>query len=709
MSHSFTIYSRKLCLSASVLAIMAAVPASAQTTVLTSSSANYDLLTHAGTDQYVEVSSGTNAYLIRGGSYGYSDSGTPVATTGGVDILYTIGGGWQNGIASTGSGAGSSDLSWFYVPSNAPAIKVDSGATLTVAGTEVTGSSENFYFFSMFQGGGGEVRFGEGRWTLWGANSFTDLTLQNNATARFGGSYTAWGCCGNGTSGSNTVSGWLAGASTSTLQVDGGSLIMNGVNTAAHAFTGTVNVNSGGTFTVGDSSHTSAVFGDPAGRTAQINVNGTGILTGYGTIYGNVTSGGVIRPGGTSGVNGGLTINGNLTLTDNSILRASMSPTGVNGLTVNGNMVAAGEMDIDITSGSYGNGVYPILVVNGGSITGTFTRVLTTGSTGDVIVGVKQSSGGYTIVTEEGSSPQVYGHVLYANRLALTNFVGSLYDAMAMTPSSGAMIDTWGTVNGGIVNLGRDGLGFNEKSYGLSVGGMHRFAQHGGVVGAAFSYRHGSMSVKDSTATASTNGYDFGIYGGAEVNQVRFDGTAFYSINTVDASRPMGSSYGTSKSSGDGYSYGVSGEISRNVFGGLLTPYVRGLYARVHLAAVAETGSLQFDLKHDGMNANTFVTDLGLRVHLLRPQGDQRFRIDANLAWRYDLSDPGETAVVGFANFTGGDNTFFWKGDSKHALVVGLDGTGRVADGLEVYGRLNGILTSYRRAGELSLGVKYKF
>jgi len=695
--------------SVSALAIMAAAPASAQTTVLTSSSSNYDLLTHAGTDQYVEVSSGTNAYLIRGDSYGYSNSGNPVAATGGVDVLYTIGGGWQNGIGSAGSGDGSSDLSWFYVPSNAPAIKVDSGATLTVAGKEVTGSDEQFYFYSMFKGNGGDVSFGEGKWTLWGSNNFTDLTLLNNARLRFGGIYEPWGCCGGGTSGSNTVSGWLAGASTSILQVDGGSLTMNGVNTAAHTYIGTVNVNSGGTFTVGDSSHMSTVFGDPVGKTAQINVNGTGILSGYGTIYGNVTNSGVIQPGGTSGVTGGLTINGNLTLTDNSILRTSMSPAGVNGLTVNGNMVAAGEMDIDIASGDYGNAVYQILSVNGGTITGAgFSRILTTGSTGDVIAGLLGTSSGYSIVTEKGSAAQVYGHVFYANRLALTNFVGSLYDAMAMTPSSGAKIDTWATVNGGIVNLGRGGLGFDEKSYGLSVGGMYRFENHGGVIGAAFSYRRGNMSVKGDTATASTDGYDFGIYGGAEVNRTRFDGSAFYSINTADTSRPMGS-YGTSMSSGKGYSYGVSGEISREVFSGLMAPYVRGMYARVHLAAAAESGSLQFDLQHDGMNANTFVTDLGLRVHLLRPKEDERIKLDANFAWRYDLSDPGESASVSFANFSSGSNAFFWKGDSKHALVVGLDGTSQVANGLEVYGRLNGILTSYRRAGELSLGVKYKF
>ena len=34
---------------------------------------------------------------------------------------------------------------------------------------------------------------------------------------------------------------------------------------------------------------------------------------------------------------------------------------------------------------------------------------------------------------------------------------------------------------------------------------------------------------------------------------------------------------------------------------------------------------------------------------------------------------------------------------------------GDITDQMEIFGRLGGTLTSHRRAGELSLGVKYKF
>ncbi len=698
-----------LCLTASALAIAAAMPAMAQTTVLTSASSNYDLLTHAGTDQYVEVSSGTHAYMMLGDSHGYSNSGNPSAPVpaGGVAILYSLGGWWQNGIGSTGSNG--SSLGWFYVPSNAPVIKDDSGAVVTVAGAETLGSAPEFYYWGMFNSNGGEVQFGEGRWTVWGPNHFTNLTLLNNAKLRSGGVFEPWGCCGS--SALTVVDGWVAGASTSILEVNGSSLTVNGVADAAHAFTGTVNVKPGGIFVVGDSTHASAVFGDPVGRAAQINVTGT--LTGYGTIYGNVTNGsatagGTINSGGTAGVNGGLTINGNLTLTNNSLVATSMTTTGVSGLVVNGNMIAAGELDVTIAPGNYGTGVFPLLAVNGGTITGAFSRVKTFGSVGDVVTGLLQSPTGFTIVTEKGTSAQVYAHVVYANRMAITNFVGSVYDAMAMTPSSGAKIDTWVTPIGQIENISRSGQGYEQKTYGLSAGAMHHFERHGGVVGLAVSYRHGDLSVKDSADAARTNAYDFAIYGGAEVNSIRFDGTAFYSLLSADTKRDMGN-YGHPIASQDGYVYGGSAQISRDLLHGLLTPYVRGMYSRNHLAAGKETGSDIFALKHYALNLNTFVVDVGARAHLLNPEPGRRIKVDAGLAWRHDLSDPGETVNVTMANFAGGDNTYFWRGDSKNAAVVDVSATGNVTDQMEVFGRLGGTFTSHRRAGELSLGVKYKF
>jgi hypothetical protein len=693
-----------------VLAIVAASPALAQTTVLTSSSPNYDLLANAGVDSAVELSSGTNGYFILGDSHSNSgSSGNPQAAVpaGGVGILSTVGGYWQYAI---GHDAGSMDSNWILTNQNVPMIKVDSGATLTFAGSETYGwNIPSYAFYSMVQATG-DVTFGAANWTFWANNSFGNVTLLNGAKLQFGGDADQNGWNAGGKNPANaTISGWVSGSSAADLEVALGTVVVNGVNTAAHPFAGVVNIANGSTLTIGDSTHASAVFGDPTGKTAKINVVGlSGVLAGYGTIDGNVTSAGIIKAGGTSGVNGGLTINGNLTLANTSILKTAMTPTGVSGLTVNGNMTAAGELDIAVASGTYGNGVFPVIAVNGGTLSGSFGAVATSGDAGSAIIGLLKTTSGYSIVTETGSAAQVFGHVVYANRMALTNFVDSLYDTMAVPPASGAKVDVWLTPFGGIENLGRDGLGYEQKTYGVSLGAMHHFERHGGVIGAAFSYRHGNMSVKDDPATAATIGYDLAVYGGADVNELRLEGSAFYNIFSADTKRPMGA-FGTSVASQNGYAYGVSGQISHTMFRSLLTPYVRGMFGRNHMEAASESGSLQYDLMHEAINLNTLVVDLGIRAHVLTPLPDQPIKVDTDLAWRYDLSDPGETATVGFANFVSGTSTAYWRGDSKHALVAGVDVAGQVTDRLEIYGRLSGTLTSHRRAGDLSAGVKYRF
>jgi len=712
MTQSVTKYGRKLCLSASMLAIVTASPALAQTTVLTPTSGNYDLVANSGVDKFVEISSGTTAY------FSLANSGTPMATipSGAVGILSNSG--WPNGIGSTGGW----DLSWWEVTTNAPVIKVDSGASLTF-----TNAGGDYNFESLIQATG-DVTFQAAEWRLWKANSFLgNVTILDGAIIDIGSH--EWGCCtfaGTVTFGPNTnidmngstinfyqtstpavVGGRISGSGAADIEVNQSTLVVNGnYGSTGKSFTGKVNIASDATFTVGDSTHKTAVFG---GTGAVINLNGaSAVLSGYGTINGTVNSSGIIKAGGTKGVMGGLAINGALNLTNSSQVYTYISPTGVSGLTISGNAHLAGEMILNIAEGTYGNNVFPLVSVSGGTLSGSFGTVSTAGNVAGAMVGLMQTSSGYSIVTETGSAAQVFGHVVYAERVALSNFVGSLYDAMATTPVTGAKIDTFVTPFGSIENLGRDGLGYEERSYGVTMGGMHRFASHGGVVGAAFSYRHGNMSVKNDPATASTNAYNLAVYGGADVNLLRFQGSAFYSINDAGTARPM-TTFGTSKAKQDGFAFGISGQIGRPLWDSRVMPYVRGTYARVHLNAASEAGSTQFDLKHDAINQNTFVVDLGLRLQLIRAQGDRNWSLDADIAARHDLSDPGETITGGFANFASGSSVSYWRGDSKNSVRVGLNGTDQITDRLAIYGRVEGALTSHRRAGELTAGVKYKF
>jgi hypothetical protein len=709
MNHLLSEKSRKFCLSASVLAIAAASPALAQTTVLTPGQ-NYDLNT--ATDSVVEVPTGMTAYY---------NSGVGWALPGGVTLInYT----------TYMSSESSAVFNWWdgCCRFNAPVITVDSGATLHFVGQ--TSVPYDWYsggtnLQSMINATGDVVfeKIGAGNeLEIVGNNKFLgNVTLLDGAVVQIGwdwSSINATSTFGPNThfdlqgasiftlnpSGTGIFSGTMASSSAASFVLKSGALAMNG---QSNAFDGTVTINSGATFIVGDSTHSSAAFGNAA-KTAIINVSSTtASLSGYGTINGIVTNHGIVTAGGTSGVNGNLTINGSYTQVSTGQLYTAFSPSGVSGLIVNGNTSLAGELIISIGQGTYGNAVYPLVTVNNGTFSGSFTTVSTNGNVAGALVGVAKTSNGYSIVTQKGSAAQVFGHLVYADRTALTNFVGSLYDVMAITPATGAKLDSWVTPIGEIENLGRDGQGYDQKTYGISMGTMHRFERHGGVVGVAFSYRHGNMTVKNDPATASTNGYDFAVYGGADVNALRFEGNAFYNLYDAATKRPMGA-YGTSSADQNGYAFGASGQISHDMFASRLSPYVRGMYARVHLEAAAETGSDYYNLRHAGISVNTFAVDLGMKVHLLRAQPDRRFKLDADVAWRYDLSDPGETVVGGFVSVPDSSSVAFWKGDSKNALRVGLNAAGQITDKLEIYSRLDGTVTSYRRAGELSLGIKYK-
>ncbi|GAA0587275.1 autotransporter outer membrane beta-barrel domain-containing protein [Rhizomicrobium electricum] len=707
MSQVFKHNSRRLWLSASVLALAVAGPALAQTTVLTPGQ-NYDLNT--ATDTVVEVPTGMTAYY---------NSGVGWALPGGSTLLnYT----------SYMSSENSAPFNWWNgcCRFNAPVITVDSGATLRFVGqTSVPYDwySGDPWLNSMINATGDvvfeKVKSGS-ELELIGTNKFLgNVTLLDGAVVQMGwdwssinatttfGPNTHFDLQGVSTltlnpGGTGVFNGTMAADSTATFFLKSGSLTMNGQSTA---FAGTAKINSGATLVVGDSTHSSATLGNAA-KTAIINVSSTtASLSGYGTINGIVTNNGVVTAGGTKGVNGNLTINGSYTQASTGQLYTAFSPTGVSGLVVNGNATLAGDLIISIAEGSYGNAVYPLVTVNGGTLSGSFTTVSTNGNVAGAMVGVAKTAGGYSIVTQKGSAAQVFGHLVYSNRTALTNFVGSLYDVMSITPASGAKVDTWITPIGEIENLSRDGQGYEQKTYGLRMGALHRFENHGGVVGAAFSYRHGNMTVKDDPATSSSNGYDFAVYGGADVNALRFEGSAFYNVYDASTKRPMGT-YGTAAADQSGYAFGASGQISHDMFGSRLTPYVRGMYARVHLAAASETGSDYYNLRHDALSANTFAVDLGMRVHVMRAE---HIKVDADLAWRHDLSDPGETVTGGFVTTPDSSSVAFWKGDSKNAFRAGVNVAGQVTDKLEIYGRLDGTVTSYRRAGELAAGVKYRF
>jgi uncharacterized protein with beta-barrel porin domain len=514
----------------------------------------------------------------------------------------------------------------------------------------------------------------------------------------------------------STMGGAVSGSGALTLH--SGTLVINGASTAANPYTGAVTVGAGATLMVGDATHSSAVLGDLSDSTATINVNQSGgslgVLEGYGTIYGNVNNGGLVKPGGTSGTLGTLTIVGDYTQSSTGQLKVEVSPTGASSLVVEGDATLAGSLVINLDSGAYGNAVYQVLTAT--SVSGSFSSVTTTGSVSGAIVGVSSSSTGVSLVTEKASSTQVIGHTVTANRTGIYNFTRSLYDVIALgaspvgarQASADGEFTVWAAAFGGIDNIGRDGIGYENKAAGLTIGGEYRTQWHNAVVGLAASYADGWMDVKNEAITASSDTYNLAVYGGADVQNARVDGVLFYNIYDAAAKRDF-DTYGIAKSSPKGWAWGGSVQVSRSLFDDLVTPYVRGIFAKVHQNGITEKGSDMYDLAYDAINENTFVGDIGLKVRLLKPAPELKAKLDLTVAIQHDFSDPGEVVTGEFAELSGSSFTYKWDGNSANALLVGVSFADEVMDNVEVYGRLNGTFTVNQRAGELSIGARYKF
>lgn len=138
------------------------------------------------------------------------------------------------------------------------------------------------------------------------------------------------------------------------LQIDSGTTVLSGNNSGF----------SGNTSITGGNLRVDSVLGDGS-NTVGVS-NGAG-LQGSGTVNGNVTvaNGDILSPGaGTDGV-GALHISGNLSLNNGSQLNYNLGQAGVTGgsyndlVTVDGNLVLDGILNVDTTpGGTFGPDVY---------------------------------------------------------------------------------------------------------------------------------------------------------------------------------------------------------------------------------------------------------------------------------------------------------------------------------------------------------------
>ena len=723
--------SAKICsrlrLSASMMVSAAALAlggmANAQTVTLDSTTSPYMVDNSPG--QTVVIPTGTTAVELPAGQTwilgtGNTWAGAPAIT----DENWGVAPGWGANNMTIGSS------SFGGANTNAALIQVQSGATLRFLGNQSLGWGPWFAMSNMIQASGDVIFEGNSAHIIGNISFLGNLTVMDGGSLNFG---ETWGAASQIAFGPNTniylqgssflylkmpsaytstVGGMVAAASGSTFELAQGKLVINGANTTALPFAGTFTLDAGAQLMVGDATHSTAVFGDPnhvngSGLTLNVTTasGSASVLSGYGTIYATVNNGGIVKPGGTTGTLGTLTVS-KYVQSSTGILQVEVSPTGASKLNVLGSATLSGSLVVALDAGTYGNSVFPIL--SAGSISGSFSAVSTSGSVTGAIVALQTTATGYNIVTEKASSSQVIGHLVTANRYGIYAFTSSLYDVISGGAPQGAQgkVTAWLTPTGRLDNVGRDGLGYGLASFGISGGVQYNADWKNAVIGFALAYDHASLDVKNEDTKAHSNTLNVAVYGGADVQYARLDGVVFYNTYDAATTRTL-TSFGTAAGKPSGWGWGGSVQLSHSLFNDRVVPFVRGTFARVAQNGLSEGGVTTFDLQYNGIDANTFVGDLGVKVNVLQPTAAAKLQL--TVALRHDFSDPGETIKGSFASLSGSTFNYHWKGDSGNTVLLGASASDEVMNNLQVFARIGGEFSLYRRSANFGIGAKYKF
>ena len=644
-------------------------------------------------------------------------------------------------------------------------LNVLAGATLVFGGQQSTYGSPYQVYDSVlnsagnvvFEGNGGYA--GDNQFGLLGTNTITgNMTLEAGANVRVGeyyntvktaamGSYSAsafdastlnfgantnvdlQGAAGSGKdtvlflelNSAAVIGGYLSATAQSEVWLNAGSLTVNGANTTAKPFVGTLQLDPGTTFIVGDSTHTGAIFGDPNhtdGSTETLTVSGksgsVATLKGYGTIYATVNNNGIVTPGGTTGAIGSLTVSKYVQSTT-GILNIEVSPTGASGLKVLGSATLAGTLNLTIDPGAYGNNI--IQIISAGSITGSFSNINTSGS---AAAGLAIEPTGYYVVTELTSAAQVFGHLVDANATHINAFADSVYNTLSdAAPNRAAKTDmgngnsVWLQPYGSTSRVSKDGSGYDTSGGGLSGGWMHQ--SHGawdGLPGVSnfaggFTLSAGHQDLKtDADATkAGSNLFDGALFTGFDLENAHVDGMFFYNTYKSSVVRNLGSA-GSITSSPKATTEGGSLQVSGGLLNNLVVPYVRGTYAAIDQTAVTEDGANLLALKVDAIKKSFVYADLGVKLHptLASLHPEVTLAVEHNFTFH-----PGDQVVAQFANLSGSPFAYNWKGDQATAGIIGVNLSSDVASHLQVYGKVDGRFTIHGTTGDLRLGARYQF
>ncbi len=515
---------------------------------------------------------------------------------------------------------------------------------------------------------------------------------------------------------------------------------LNGVSSVGAASVST------GELQVGDATHGAAQL------IGNVTVDTGATLSGQGAIVGNVVNNGTVRPGAAIGV---MSISGNYVQGSSGVLEIEVTPHTGSTLAVTGTATLDGELELVTAPGFYRRGAH-FDVLNASAFVGTFSSLVATNGAHvsvDVSAGVMTAtlnSGAFTPASATANQTAIaaafanypvgvsdfdpvvaalvnlptaaqqdvaldrLGDEIDADFLALARdnaraFMDGVGDQLAASGAAGGG-RSWGYVTGGSGSVASDGAhGFSQRSGGVVFGGDRAWGPDA-VLGAAFSYQHGDISLSGVQQSGDFDQVSGGLYGERRFGAFFLDGVGMLSGQGGESSRTIAIANISRRASGqfDGWSAGakISLGVRLPLPGGLmLEPTASIADSAVNQAAFTETGATGADLAVNAQDWNTVESLLGARLYESIPLGSGAVNVEGRVAWAHELA--GVAPIIGesFAAASGTDFSVAGADSGRNFAMVGAGLTYVAAGKVSVFARYDGAFS--RRESEQfgSLGV----
>jgi autotransporter-associated beta strand protein len=582
-------------------------------------------------------------------------------------------------------------------------------------GTLVFDNSGTSTYAGVISGSGEMIQASTGTLILTGANTYTGPTVVFSGTLQLGNGGTTGSIAGNvedygilAFDHSDTVvfGGQITGSGGLT-QAGSGLLVLNNANT----YTGTTTVASG-SLEVGDASHASATVG------GDVVVDSGTLLEGYGTIAGRVTNNGTVMPGDAIGT---LTV-GSYAQGAGGTLAIEVSPAAYSKLEVAGAASLGGTLKLTFDPGTYHATVDPI--VNAGSLTGTFSNIVTSGAPAGLAVGVQYTATAVDLVIQPPRANELYGDFIANsldnaetfNELIFThldteycNGLGSIDDRAG--EKSCPEVSMWRQVVGGMNSTDASGdlTGYNSQWGGVIVG-LEVHSDLGFSVGGTAAYARNYLSVDGNSGNIVDNSFLLSVNGGMPVLFGRIDLNGMWMSNSGQATRslvPDGVD-ATASSSPHTMVYSGAAQYSQSLWSPDLMGLVRMTYANAQMQSLFEASGAPVALNVNSNNTSDFYGDLGLRAsHVFHLQSGTMVVPEVSGGVRAIFGSTGRAAEESFA----GGSSFEAPGigASRVAFVGSFGVTGQRHEDFSLFLRADGRIDGKERVGVISIGELVNF